>query len=122
MQPEERDAAHLLNAIEAGQRVVDFTRNLTYEDYIADDRTRLAVERSLTIIGEAAKRMSASLRAAHSNIPWSRIIGLRNVLMHEYDEIDHRRIFVVSTQLVPELVVQLTALLPPLPSGPEPEQ
>ena len=121
MRPEDRDAAYMHDAIEAGKRIATFMRDVTYEHYLGDERTRLAVERALTIIGEATKRMSRSFREAHPEIPWPRIVGLRNVLMHEYDEIDNHRIFVIATELVPKLVAQLSALLPPIPSDPEPE-
>lgn len=49
------------------------------------------------------------------------IIGLRNVLMHEYDKIDNHRIYVIATELVPKLVDRLNGLLPPIPPDPEPE-
>jgi uncharacterized protein with HEPN domain len=88
---------------------------------MADSLTRHAVERLLTIIGEATKRMSKSFHAAQSEIPWGKIVGLRNVLMHEYDDIDDHRIYVIATELVPKLVDRLTELLPPLPPDPDPE-
>jgi uncharacterized protein with HEPN domain len=121
MRPEDRDAAHMYDAIEAGKGIANFVRGVTYERYLKDDLIRLAVERELTIIGEAVRRMSEAFRAAHPEIGWPKIIGLRNVLMHEYDEIDNHRIFVIATELVPELVAQLHALLPPIPPDPEPE-
>ena len=49
---------------------------------------RGAVERHLEVIGEAAGRVSIEFRKTHSEIPWSRIVGQRNVLIHEYGEID----------------------------------
>jgi uncharacterized protein with HEPN domain len=121
MRPEDRDAAYMHDAIESGRGIADFIRDVTYERYLADDLTRLAVERQLTIIGEAVKRMSMGFRAAHPEIAWPKIIGLRNVLMHEYDEIDNHRIYIIATELVPKLVAQLETLLPPIPSDPEPE-
>lgn len=121
MQPEERDSAYLSDAIGAGEGIAQFVAGVTFDDYMADDMVRLAVERELTIIGEAMKRTSASFRAAHPEIPWPHVIGLRNVLMHEYDEIDNHRIDVIATELVPPLVAQLVALLPPAPRDPDPE-
>jgi uncharacterized protein with HEPN domain len=121
MRPEDRDAAHMHDAIEAGNGIARYLGGCTYERYVADELTRLAVERQLTIIGEAVRRLSASFCNAHPEIPWSKIVGLRNVLMHEYDEIDHHRIFVIATDLVPQLVTQLQSLLPPVPPDPEPE-
>src|SRR5213596_1989392 len=107
MRPEDRDAAYMHDAVEAGQGIAKFMRDVTYERYLEDDRTRLAVERELTIIGEATKRMSAAFRQSHPEIDWPKIVGLRNVLMHEYDEIDNHRIFVIATELAPKLIAQL---------------
>jgi uncharacterized protein with HEPN domain len=121
MRPENRDAAYMHDAIVAGNGIPTFLAGISYESHVANDLVRLAVERELTIIGEATKRTSATFRTAHPDIPWSKIIGLRNVLMHEYDEIDNHRIFIIATELVPKLVAQLTALLPPIPPDPEPE-
>ncbi len=56
----------------------------------------------LLIIGEAATRMSADFRALHPNIPWRQIIGMRNVLVHNYDQIDTELVWrVVEAQLRP---------------------
>jgi uncharacterized protein with HEPN domain len=62
MRPEERDPAHLWDMIEAARAIVDFTKDLTLEEFLAAGRggeiTRLAVERELEILGEAARRVS----------------------------------------------------------------
>ena len=77
------------------------------------------MERALTIVGEAAKRMSEPFRAAHPEIAWPKVIGLRNVLMHQYDKIDNHRIFVIATELVPKLVEILNGLLASHTARPE---
>ena len=79
--------------------------------YLADDKTRLAVERSLEIIGEAARRISPEFQTAHPEIPWPRIIAQRNVLSHEYDEIDQHLLWQTITQHVPELLTKLESLV-----------
>ena len=79
---------------------------------------RGAVERNIEIIGEAANHISEAFREAHSEIPWKSIIGQRHLLIHEYGEIKHERVWVVATKRIPELI----ALLEPLvPSNPPPE-
>jgi len=122
MRPEDRDAAHIWDAIEAGKAIALYVNARTFDDYLADSMLRAAVERQLTIIGEATKRMSEAFRGAHPEIEWRSIIGLRNVLMHEYDEIDQNRIFVIATDFVPRLVSRLRVLLPEIPSDPEPRE
>ena len=55
---------------------------------------RAAVERNIEIIGEAARRISDDLKQEHPEIPWRKIIAQRNVLIHEYDDIDYKEIWV----------------------------
>lgn len=52
--------------------------------FFNDRKTQDAVIRNLEIIGEAVKHMSASLKAAHSTIPWKQIAGMRDRLIHDY--------------------------------------
>src|SRR5687768_6555056 len=104
MKPSERDAAFLWDMLEAASNVRKFTRGLTFDETIDDLRTRLALERSMEIIGEAARRVSEKFRNDHQEIPWQGIIGMCNVIAHEYGELDHERLFTVARQGVPELI------------------
>ena len=113
MQPEERASALQWDMREASNEVLRFTENKTYEDLLQDRLLRLAVERDLEIIGEAANKISASLRQSHPEVAWRRIIGLRNVLAHDYGEIDLERIWVIIKEDLPALIPQLDALIPP---------
>ena len=73
---------------------------------------RGAVERHVEIIGEAARRVSEATRKANPDIPWRLIIGQRNVLAHEYDEILDEAMWAVATRRVPELIVALRKTVP----------
>ena len=68
---------------------------------------RLAVERLLEIIGEAANHVSVETQKLLSDIPWTRIIGLRNKLAHDYGEILSDRIWLIATRNIRELVITL---------------
>lgn len=120
MSPEERDPAYLWDMLDAARQVVEFTRGLTFEAYVAAPLRRMAVERALEILGEAARRVSLSFREAHPEIPWRDLIGQRNVLAHDYGEIKQDRIWEAATQHAPKLIGQLEPLVPPPP--PEEEQ
>jgi uncharacterized protein with HEPN domain len=87
MQANNRDAASLWDMIQAIRRIQDFTANLSFEDYQESILIQSAVERQLEILGEAAGRISEDFRRAHLEIDWRRIVGLRNILTHRYDEI-----------------------------------
>jgi uncharacterized protein with HEPN domain len=88
MPPETRDAAYLWDMLDAARAIADFVATSTYQDYTQNRMLRGAVERHLEIIGEAAGHVSLEFRRAHADIPWSRIIGQRNILIHEYGEVD----------------------------------
>jgi len=121
MRPEERDPAYLWDMIEAARAAVDYTENLTLNKFLATDRekaiTRLAVERQLEILGEAARRVSSQFREAHPELPWREIVGLRNVISHEYDKVNYESIFRIVRNRLPVLIAMLEPLVPPLPMG-----
>ena len=74
-----------------------------------------AVERNIGIIGEATRRISEELKQEHPEIPWRKIIAQRNVLIHEYDDIDYKQIWEVATFHLVRLIDQIRPLIPPLP-------
>ena len=115
MPPESRDPAYLWDIVESAKKVQKFTTGLSFADYQRDEMRQMAVERGVEIIGEAARRLSQSFRAEHPELPWSRIIAQRNLLIHEYDDIDQIRIWEVATVHVATLLAILEPLLPPLP-------
>jgi uncharacterized protein with HEPN domain len=111
----DRDPVHLWDMLNAARGVVASLRGLTFAQYAADENLRLATERRIEIIGEAARRISADFKEAHREIPWRLIVDQRNVLVHAYDEIADERIWRLSMAGIPQLIEQLTALLPPVP-------
>ena len=119
MRPEERDPAHLWDMIEAARAIVEFTENLTLEEFLAVGRDReiirLAVERKMEVLGEAADRVSSRLRSEHPEIPWKEIVGLRNVISHQYDKVNYEEIYGIVRERTPELIALLDPLIPPLP-------
>jgi len=119
MRPEERDPAHLWDMLEAARAVIDFAGSLTLEEFLAPGRdgqiTRLAVERELEILGEAARRVSSRFRDEHTEIPWKETVGLRNVISHEYDKVNYTEIYRIVRERVPELIALLEPLVPPPP-------
>ena len=119
MRPEERDPAYLWDMLEAARAVADFTHGVTLSEFLATGRdkeiTRLAVERKLEILGEAARRVSSRFREEHSEIPWRQIVGLRNMVSHEYDKVNYTLIYRIAREQIAELMILLEPLIPPLP-------
>jgi uncharacterized protein with HEPN domain len=110
--PPDRDPVYLWDMLNAAQGIVSSLEGITFAQYAADENLRLATERRIEIIGEAARRISAELKEANPQIPWRLIVDQRNVLIHAYDEIEDERIWGLASQDIPRLIEQLTALLP----------
>ena len=70
-----------------------------------------AVVRRLTIVGEAATRLSAAARRKLAGIAWQTIIGMRNVVVHQYDKVILERIWMTATDDVPRLEQVLAGIL-----------
>jgi len=117
MSPEDRDAAWLLDILEAGSKVERYVRGRTFSDYRRNDLLRDAVERNAMIIGEAARNLSQAFTKAHPEVPWSSIIALRNILAHRYGAVDDAEMWKVATVHVPDLIQKLQPLVPPPPES-----
>ena len=114
MQPEERDPAYLWDMLEAAREVEAMLEDYDLAAFMADRVMMRAIERSVEIMGEAARRVSKTYRDTHTEIPWREIIGQRNILAHEYGQIDHEILYKTATEDVPDLIVIVQDLLPPL--------
>lgn len=120
MLPDDADHAFLWDMLEAARSIQSLVGEMNLERFQTDRRTYRAVERELEILGEAARNVSISFRAAHPAIPWKSLIGQRNVLAHEYGRIRHDLLWDAISQNLPDLVTHLERLLPP-PPDPEPD-
>lgn len=75
---------YLDDILEAIAKIRNYTQGMTYEDFQKDEKTQDAVIRNLEIIGEAAGRLPESVTSQATDVEWRKIIGLRNILAHEY--------------------------------------
>lgn len=84
--------------------------------YLADDKTRAAVERALEVGGEAMRQLDRIAPELAQRIPHAReIIGFRNILAHGYATLDHRKVFRVVTEDVPDLLSAVRSALKDFP-------
>ncbi|MDX2096298.1 MAG: DUF86 domain-containing protein [Leptolyngbyaceae cyanobacterium bins.59] len=118
MEANNRDSGSLWDMVNAIHRIQEFTVNLTYETYLDSLLIQSAVERQLEILGEAARRLSDEFQQAHPEIDWRRIIGLRNILIHRYDEIRQQTIWTTVISELEPLLAQLEILLSSLSDEP----
>jgi len=83
------------------------------EEFLADVQLQDAVIRRLAIIGEAAKRVSEATRESLPGLPWRQMAGMRNIIVHEYDDVDLSVVWDAVTRDLPPLVSELAQRLPP---------
>ena len=93
------------------EKVRTYTQGMTQEEFVADDLVHDATLRNLELIGEAALCIPRAVRDAHPEIPWHRIIGMRNRIAHAYLGIDDDIVWSVVEGRVPALIPALQALL-----------
>jgi uncharacterized protein with HEPN domain len=115
MQPEDRDAAYLWNLVEAGRKIQEFTSGISFSEYVGHAILPSAVERQFGVLGEAARKVSASFKSEHPEIQWRQMIGLRNILAHRYYATDHAVIWQIIHEKLPPILDQVGSLIPPLP-------
>jgi len=97
----------------ACERIRGFLQNVDYDAFVRNEEKRYAVYAQMVIIGEAANRFSSQYQQAHPNLPWRKMIGLRNRIVHGYDSIDWNIVWETATLHIPNVLTALRPLLPP---------
>ena len=106
-----RNNAALLDMVKAMEAIARFLVGRTYDDLLEDELFQSAVERQLEIMGEAANRLSP----AYKDVDWRGAIALRNVIVYKYDDINYARLWQIVSEEIPQILVQVKPLVPPLP-------
>ena len=104
------DRVYLQHIHDAISRIVSYTAG-GRDAFLASPQAQDAVIRNLEIIGEAVKHLSAELRQQHPDIPWKRIAGMRDEMIHEYFGVDLRIVWNVVERHVPPLQQKVDNLL-----------
>ena len=105
-----RDQIYLKHIVDAIGKINEYV-SVGHNDFMSNSHWQDAVIRQLEIIGEATKRISSELRSQHSEIPWRRIAGLRDVLIHDYMGVDLEAVWQVTQENVSVLEKQIQGIL-----------
>lgn len=97
----------ILDMIEHAREAIALVHGKTRDTVEKDRILTLALTRLLEVVGEAAARVPPEIRAAHPAVPWSAIVGMRNRLIHAYDDVDFGIFWRILSVDLPDLVPAL---------------
>jgi uncharacterized protein with HEPN domain len=103
----------LADILSASRMIQEFIRDLDEPAFHLDPKTQYAVYAQLIIMGEAARRVTESFRQQHADLPWHEMIGMRNRIVHAYDEINWQIVWHTARRDIPDLIGKLVPLMPP---------
>ena len=104
------DARWLRDIVEASDEIASYVDGVALDDFVADRMRQRAIERLLTIVGEAAKNVSETTRSAIRQ-PWREIIRFRDKGIHAYDTLAPSTIYRIATESIPDLRSAVAAYL-----------
>jgi uncharacterized protein with HEPN domain len=107
----DRDVAYLRDMLDAAREAISFAEGQDLAALESDRKLALALVQELAIIGEAAGRISRETTQSAPGIPWPKIVGMRNRLIHGYREVDFEVVWKAVTEDLPALVAELGKLL-----------
>ena len=105
-----RDQVYLQHILDAIERIEAYA-TVGREVFLASPHWQDAVIRQLEVIGEATKRLSEGIRSSHEEVPWRRIAGLRDVLIHDYMGVDLEAVLEITQRDLPGLKVDIERIL-----------
>jgi len=107
-----REQTYLIDIATTCQTVIELVQGMNQSSFVADKRTHIAVLYEITVIGEIVKRLSPEFRQSHPEIPWKQMAGMRDQLVHDYNEVDLDLTWEVTQSSIPELLEFVLPLLP----------
>jgi uncharacterized protein with HEPN domain len=102
---------YLQDIYDAVNDVATFIEGMTYQDFLKDKKTINAVIRSIEVIGEASKQLPKAVRDKNPSIPWKKISGMKNKVIHEYFGVDIEIVWKTAKKQIPALKKNIFDLL-----------
>lgn len=104
------DATYLHHILDAIYKIEEYVA-VGRDTFMAESHWQDAVIRQLEIVGEATKRLSTALRTDNPNVPWRRVAGLRDILIHNYMGVDAAAVWAITQQPITELKDEIDSIL-----------
>ena len=106
-----RDSSALLDIVRAARLIVEFTHQRNEAEFVDDAFAQSAILYQFTVMGEATKKLSRDFREAHPDIPWKLIAGMRDKVVHDYNDVDLELVWKTATIRVPNFLDSIEPLL-----------
>lgn len=114
-----KDNAYLADILKAAKAIERFVEGVSQTAFLSNEEKYEAVNRKFEIIGEAARHLSAEARAQFPDIPWKLISAMRNILIHDYGDVDLVIVWDTTQRDIPKLISLLEAHFAKLPPPPD---
>jgi uncharacterized protein with HEPN domain len=101
----------LYDLYQSVEKIEEFTRGISFDQLMADERTKDAILRNFQVIGEASKNIAESLLAEHPEVDWSGLAGLRDIVTHRYFRVDWHLLWTSIHEELPVLKKQIRNLM-----------
>lgn len=102
---------YIKDLLESMENAEAFAGNMSYEDFSGDMKTSYAIVRCIEIIGEASKNIPHNIRRKYPGIPWKKMAGMRDKVIHFYFGVNFRSVWLVVKNEIPSLKPQLKKIL-----------
>lgn len=107
----EDDNVRIRHILDAAREAVSFAEGRHRMDLDTDRKLNLSLVRLLEVIGEAARSLSPEFREAHAVLPWKKMVGMRDRLIHGYYDVNLDVVWETVTEDLPPLIVQLERII-----------
>jgi uncharacterized protein with HEPN domain len=111
----QRDLQFLLDMLQSADLILTYTAQCSKDEFVANVQLQDSVIRRLLVIAEAARRVSDATRQALPNVSWQEINGMRNRLVHQYNDVNLNIVWDVVQFEIPPLIEELKSRIPPEP-------
>ena len=102
--PDEKQAGLLRDMLDSSRQIRAYIAGMTEESFVANMEKQDAVLRRIEIVGEAASRVSPETQALFPKIPFRGMRGMRNIIAHDYGEVDLDQVWKTATRDIPVLI------------------
>ena len=101
----------LEDILESAEKILQYTKDMSFDEFSDDNKTIDAVIRNFEIIGEASNLLPDEIKEKYPDIDWHRIRGSRNRIVHDYFGVDLQILWKITFDQIPRLIAQISEIL-----------